>query len=114
MGEWVGVLVAGIRGAEKVIGLGEGLGRFSFREAALTEVASELEAGEGGGEEVWEEAGERETVQVSVRDEDEGFCGVEVGGEGEDVEDSGESFEFSFESVLPFRSSFLGVVGFLL
>jgi len=52
VGEWVGGLVAWIRGAEKVIGLGEGLGRFSFREAALTEVASELEAGEGGGEEV--------------------------------------------------------------
>jgi len=53
-------------------------------------------------------------VQVSVGDEDEGVCGIEVGGEGEDVEDSGESFEFSFESILPFQSSFLGVVIFLL
>ena len=113
MGEWVGVLVAGSRDVEEARILGEGLGRFPFREAA-PEVASELEAGEGGDEEVWEEAGEGEAVEVSVGDEDEGFGWVEVGGEGGDVEESGEFFEFGFERVLPFRSSFLGVIGFLL
>ena len=84
MGEWVGVLVAGSRDVEEARGLGEGLGRFPFREAA-PEVASELEAGEGGDEEVWEEAGEGETVQISVGNENEGFFGIEVGGECWDV-----------------------------
>ena len=104
MGELAGVLVAGGGNVEEVGGLG----------LRRSEVPSELDAGEGGGEEVWEEAGEGETVQIPVGDEDEGFGWVEVGGESGDVEEGGEFFKFGFESVLPFRSSFLGVIGFLL
>ena len=43
------------------------------------EVASELDAGEGGGEVAREEAGEGQAVEVSVGDEDEGFGVAEVG-----------------------------------
>lgn len=75
MGKWAGVLVAGGGDVEEVGGLG----------LRRSEVPSELDAGEGGGKEVWEEAGKGEAVQVSMGDEDDGFGGVEVGDEGGDV-----------------------------